>query len=110
MTARQVIAEALDPDLQIRYLGLVERRLGLRLTAQQALALPAAVSEVLRKSGHATAGDLYATLAATDDSDLIDALGAGLTIGETHFFRIAPQIEAIRSVVLPEILASRAAM
>jgi chemotaxis protein methyltransferase CheR len=110
MTARHVIAEALDPDLQIRYLGLVEQRLGLRLTAQQALALPAAVSEVLRKSGHATAADLYATLAATDDSDLMDALGAGLTIGETHFFRIAPQIEALRSVVLPEIMARRAAM
>jgi chemotaxis protein methyltransferase CheR len=47
-------------------------------------------------------------LASTDDGDLMDLLGADLTIGETHFFRIAPQIEALRTVVLPDIIARRA--
>jgi chemotaxis protein methyltransferase CheR len=108
MIARQA-APMLDPDLEVRYLVLIERRLGLRLSAQQALALPAAVAASLRKSGLATAADLYAMLAASDDSTLMDMLGADLTIGETHFFRIAPQIEALRAIVLPEIMARRSA-
>jgi chemotaxis protein methyltransferase CheR len=98
----------LDPDLHSRYLGLIEQQLGLRLTPQQAQALPLAVSHVLSKSGHATPGELYATLATTEDRTLMDLLGADLVIGETHFFRIAPQIEALRAAVLPAIMARRA--
>ena len=70
--------------------------------------MPEAVAQVLRKSGHATAGALYASLAASDDNELIDLLGAELIIGETHFFRIAPQMQALRAVVLPDIAARRA--
>lgn len=33
---------------------------------------------------------------------------ASLTIGETHFFRNHPQVDALRSVILPEIIARRA--
>jgi chemotaxis protein methyltransferase CheR len=40
---------------------------------------------------------------------LVEMLAARLTIGETHFFRIGPQIDALRTVVLPEIVKRRTA-
>ena len=40
--------------------------------------------------------------------DLVEALASALTIGETHFFRIRPQIEALRTVVLPDLIRRRA--
>ena len=39
----------------------------------------------------------------------LEAFIASLTIGETHFFRNRPQLEALRHHVLPEIIAHRSA-
>jgi chemotaxis protein methyltransferase CheR len=41
---------------------------------------------------------------------LAEQLVAQVTIGETHFFRVTPQIEALRTVVLPDLIRSRSAM
>src|SRR5207244_10010369 len=38
----------------------------------------------------------------------LEELAATLTVGETHFFRVGPQISALRQVVLPQLIARRA--
>ncbi len=40
----------------------------------------------------------------------LDALIAGLTVGETHFFRNRPQFEALERHILPELIARRRAV
>lgn len=41
--------------------------------------------------------------------DLLDLLVAEVTVGETHFFRIGPQIAALQRTVLPDLIARRSA-
>jgi chemotaxis protein methyltransferase CheR len=48
--------------------------------------------------------DAYLELLHAGQESELDALVARLTIGETYFFRHAEQFEALRTVVLPELL------
>ncbi|HLH21117.1 MAG TPA: CheR family methyltransferase [Chloroflexota bacterium] len=101
-------AAQLDPPLRPSYLQLVEQHYGLHLTPHQARDLDAAVRDLLPEAGVANAAALYDLLAAGGRPDLLETLAARLTVGETHFFRIGPQIDALRQIVLPDVLARRA--
>src|SRR5215211_2024548 len=92
---------SLDRELRQAYLRIVEQHAGLRLTDHQARNLDSHVSQLVAASSYADPGELYAALAAGVRRDLLDDLAAHLTIGETHFFRVQPQIDALREVVLP---------
>jgi chemotaxis protein methyltransferase CheR len=96
---------SLDADLHAAYLRLVEERSGLSLSARQAAQLVGAIAALLPRTGYGGPADLYAALATGDRGDLLEALAGGLTVGETHFFRVAPQIEALRRIVLPDVIA-----
>jgi chemotaxis protein methyltransferase CheR len=97
---------ALDAGVRAKYLHLIEARFGLRLSVQQALLLEEVVGRLLEPFG-GTADRMYEALAAGRQDDLWEALADGLTIRETHFFRVTPQIEAIRRHVLPALLRRR---
>jgi chemotaxis protein methyltransferase CheR len=101
-------ATPLDRALRAEYLRLVEQRYGLRLTAHQARDLDPAIQALLQETRVADAGSLCALLAAGARPDLLETLAARLTVGETHFFRIPPQIDALRQLVLPDVIARRA--
>lgn len=111
MTSPQIATESgLSPELQAAYLQLIEQRLGIRLSAQQITLLPEVIALHLSEHGNPTARSLYAKLDSNlgDARDVLHKFAADLTIGETHFFRVAPQIEALRSTVLPELLHAKA--
>jgi chemotaxis protein methyltransferase CheR len=98
----------LDSELKRAYLRLIEERFGLRLTDHQARHLDDIVVELLAKTEYSGPLELYGALTAGWRCDLLEILAARLTIGETHFFRVGPQIEALRRVVLPDLLGRRA--
>jgi chemotaxis protein methyltransferase CheR len=102
-------AAAIDPQLCAAYLRLVEERFGLRLSAYQARDLEAAIAAGLADAGLLDPLALYRLLASGSHPDLLEALAARLTVGETHFFRVPPQIAALRDVVLPDVVGRRAA-
>jgi chemotaxis protein methyltransferase CheR len=108
-SGRLAVAPApLDPELGRAYRRLIEEHAGLRLTDHQARDLAGFVAELLATTTYEDAQALYGALATGARRDLIEALPARLTIGETHFFRVGPQIDALRTAVLPEIIGRRA--
>jgi chemotaxis protein methyltransferase CheR len=97
-----------DDAVRAAYVRLAEERFGLRLTPHQTRDLDAAIAALQRESGARDAAALYTSLATGARPDLLEALAARLTVGETHFYRIGPQIDALRQIVLPDLIARRA--
>ncbi len=99
---------SLEADLREAYIHLIEERFALRLTDHQARGLDEAVIQALANSDYRSQRELYGAFLGGECRNLLVALVASVTIGETHFFRVRPQIEALRQVVLPELLGRRA--
>ena len=99
---------SLEADLREAYIRLIEERFALRLTDHQARGLDEAVMQALANSDYRSPRELYGAFVGGECRNLLVALVASVTIGETHFFRVRPQIEALRQVVLPELFGRRA--
>ena len=86
-------------DVLMPLLSLLEQRVGLRLqsSATQALGAFDAMSHALQIG----ADELLERLSA--DPALLEELATQLTIPETHFFRIGPQIEVLLQTILPDV-------
>ena len=65
----------------------------------------AVVRQLQATSSYTAAADLYAAMAAGLEPRLLEVLATSLTVGETHFFRVTPQIEALRQLILPDLIA-----
>jgi chemotaxis protein methyltransferase CheR len=99
----------LSPVLRAAFQRLIEERIGIRLSDQQVRGFDGLLASVLAAAGEELGPDeLYGLLRRGERGDLFAALAARVAIGETHFFRVAPQIAALRDVVLPGLIASRA--
>jgi chemotaxis protein methyltransferase CheR len=98
----------LTEELKTGYLKAIEDQAGLRLSPQQARRLPQAIDIALRESGETNPERLLEQLRAGHSQGLMDSLAAGLTIGETHFLRVKPQIEALQNLVIPSLAAVKA--
>lgn len=98
----------LDDELRTALLRLVEDHAGIRRVAYQAGLLEGVVARLLADSTYPTAAELLSALLRGERGDLLDRLTESLTIGETHFFRIAPQIAALQQVVLPDLIKRHA--
>jgi chemotaxis protein methyltransferase CheR len=90
------------------FLELVESGYGLRLSAPQVATLDERVRQLLAETDCATPEQLLEAFRSGRHGNVLERLAAGLTIGETHFFRVAPQIEALRRHVLPEVIGRKA--
>ncbi|HEU4326017.1 MAG TPA: CheR family methyltransferase [Roseiflexaceae bacterium] len=98
----------LTDDLYLRFRDLLNARCGLFYPESKRGDLAYGLNAVLRASG---LPDLDALeQAARAPGPIWDALLAQLTIGETYFFRNAPQINALRQTILPELIARRSSM
>jgi chemotaxis methyl-accepting protein methylase len=86
-------------------LGLIEANSGLRLNPGQAEDLRLAL-EKLAADQQTTPEDLVNAFENGQRRELLQWLQAKFTISETHFYRIAPQIEALKKTVLPELIAT----
>ncbi len=98
---------SLTPRLRTAYLSLIEKWAGLVLSEHQSRGLDEAIIQGMAQTGYTDPETWYQALASTAGRDLLERLAARMTIGETHFFRIAPQVEALRMTVLPELIKRR---
>jgi chemotaxis protein methyltransferase CheR len=94
--------------MHANYRALIESRFGLRLTDHQARELDQKVARILALTGLAEAEVMWRAFRAGWRPDLLQTLVAELTIGETHFFRIEPQIAALREFILPDLIRRNA--
>ncbi len=80
-------------------LSLLEQRVGLRLEGNATQTLGA--FDALADQLNVAPAQLLERLSR--DSALLEQLATQLTVPETHFFRIKPQIDALRDTVLPDL-------
>jgi chemotaxis protein methyltransferase CheR len=84
-------------------LGLIETNTGLRLNSAQITDLNLTL-EKLARSQQTSSGELIRAFQAGQKPELLAELQTKLTVSETHFYRIAPQIEALKNNILPELI------
>jgi chemotaxis protein methyltransferase CheR len=101
--AHAVPVDPLDP-----FARLVRAYSGLELPESRRATLGRAVAETLVELGLSDRQALLDHLSDRAHRLDLEAFTARLTIGETHFFRNAPQLEALRTHVLPDLLERRA--
>jgi chemotaxis methyl-accepting protein methylase len=92
----------MNPALEA-LLALVETNTGLRLNAVQATALSAMLEKVAI-SLQISIEDLVRAVQAGQNPELLAEWQTKFTVSETHFYRIAPQIEVLKSTILPELI------
>jgi chemotaxis protein methyltransferase CheR len=100
---------AVAAPLRAAYMQLLEHQFGLRISTHQAALFDEVLARVLATSPYTDPADLYAALAAGSKPRLLEVLAASMTVGETHFFRVTPQIEALRRLILPDLIARHGA-
>jgi chemotaxis protein methyltransferase CheR len=89
---------------------LVAQRLGLEFREQRQTDLERGLLSACRTSGASGPDQYLARLAALPEEDLAwQRLAAGLTVGETYFFRDRACVEALEREVLPDLIAARRA-
>lgn len=96
----------LSASLRVAYTHLLEQQFGLRTGRQatDARHVDEVVMQLLATSTYTDPADLYAALAAGLEPHLLEVLATSMTIGETHFFRVTPQIDVLRRVVFPDLI------
>jgi chemotaxis protein methyltransferase CheR len=96
----------LSASMRAAYLHLLEQQFGLRQgrEASHANHMDEVVMQLLATSAFTDPADLYTALTAGLQPQMLEVLATSMTVGETHFFRVTPQIDALRRVVLPDLL------
>jgi chemotaxis protein methyltransferase CheR len=97
-------ATELTAPLRADYLRLLAQQFGLR-PGRQADLVDGVVLQLLATTSYADPADLYTAFAGGLLPQLLEMLALSMTVGETHFFRVTPQIDMLRRVVLPELIA-----
>lgn len=92
----------MNPELQV-LLTLIETNTGLRLNAVQNTDL-SLMLEKLATSQNTSLRDLVRDLKEGKQPELLAQLQTKFTVSETHFYRIAPQIEVLKNSILPELI------
>lgn len=91
-----------------RILQRVQETFGFRLDDDLRRRMDEAAARVAARAGFASTEAFFSALAVELQPDLLHALAAQIAVGETCFFRVRPQMEALRRVVLPEVIGRRA--
>ncbi|MDD5387928.1 MAG: hypothetical protein PHD37_01175 [Gallionellaceae bacterium] len=103
-------ATALPPAIEEQLCQLVRERTGIRILDHQLDTLRRTVADALSRFGHGDAADYLAALrAARASSPEHEHLIAGITVGESYFFRDQAQMAWLREQWLPELIARRRA-
>ena len=88
--------------------GYLRRTAGLEFDESRRAGLASIVDERLRVSGATSVSSYLAALADPEWGPERQRLLDAVTIQETHFHRARPQIEALRTQILPDVLATAA--
>lgn len=99
----------LPPDVITYVCTLVRQRAAIELEAAKAYLIEARLTPIAKKNGFSTATDMVRSLLSKPKADLQQQLIEAMTTNETSFFRDAHPFEAMRTVIVPELIKSSAA-
>lgn len=102
-----MILDANRHDVE-RLLTLVRDFGGLDFPEGRRTGIERPIQAAMERHGVGSVAELVAYLSDVRHEAALTDLVASLTIGETHFFRNQPQVDAMRRVVLPEVIARHA--
>lgn len=88
---------------------LIARRSGNVLSSDQAYLLESRLTPVARTLGMIDVSALVSELRKCSEGPLSDKVAEAMTINETSFFRDSQPFDALKDVVIPELIAKRAA-
>ncbi len=88
---------------------LINKRSGLVLTEDKAYLLESRLMPVARKRGMKGLEDLISTISTSEEESLLREVTEAMTTNESFFFRDLKPFDTFRDVILPDLLASRAA-
>ncbi|MCH6590192.1 MAG: protein-glutamate O-methyltransferase [Alphaproteobacteria bacterium] len=88
---------------------LINKRSGLVLTEDKAYLLESRLMPVARKRGMKGLEDLISTIRTSQEESLLCEVTEAMTTNESFFFRDLKPFDTFRDVILPDLLASRAA-
>jgi chemotaxis protein methyltransferase CheR len=106
MTSRRAPVTFSAPEYE-RVRTLVRERSGVELRSTPRPDLDRALRDALDASGLQSPGELCAYMSDADGVAALDAFLGAVTVQESHFFRSHAQFDALRTHVLPTLLASR---
>lgn len=95
----------LSGETRAAFARLIHDQCGLRLSHHQLSQLDGVAARVASAEGVHDAAALLLALRSGGRQDLLEQLAAHFAIGETHFFRVEPQVLALRTTVLPDLIA-----
>jgi chemotaxis protein methyltransferase CheR len=84
--------------------GFLARQAGLVFDQSRRASLSTVVAERLAESGAADLGAYLARVSTPDGAEERQRLLDAVTVPETHFFRNPPQMDALRTRLLPELM------
>jgi len=88
---------------------LVRQRSAIELEAAKAYLIEARLSPVAKRNGYSTTAEMVRALQYRPKADLQQQLVEAMTTNETSFFRDAHPFEALRTIIIPELLKSSTA-
>lgn len=99
----------LSPTEFDRYRAIVRQRAGIEIPDARKSDLEKGVSAALALTGAANPDALYELLAEKGPrgAAAFEAMVPAITINETHFFRNRPQMKALETEILPQLIESR---
>jgi chemotaxis protein methyltransferase CheR len=86
---------------------LVETNAAIALDAQRAYLMEARLSPLAHQEGFASVSELIGRLRAKSPSDLHWKVVEAMTTNETSFFRDLKPFEALRNVIIPQVIQAR---
>jgi len=86
---------------------LVETNAAIALDAQRAYLMEARLSPLAHQEGFASVSELISRLRAKSASDLHWKVVEAMTTNETSFFRDLKPFEALRNVIIPQVIEAR---
>jgi chemotaxis protein methyltransferase CheR len=92
-----------------RYRAIVRQRAGIEIPDARKQDLEKGVAAALQLSGASDPGTLYELLAEKGPrgTAAFEAMVPAITINETHFFRNRPQMKALETEILPQLIEAR---
>lgn len=100
---------ALTLDAVTYVCTLVRQHSAIELDAAKAYLIEARLAPIARRHGHASTKELIDRLRTRVDAQLRQQVVEAMTTNETSFFRDAHPFDALRTTIVPEILARGAA-
>lgn len=93
--------------IEDEFIHTIHKRLGIVIHKYQISDLQKTITKACNKFNVTPTAYLNSIISAADNTPEIEHLIAGITIGETYFFRDKPQMNLIYNVLLPKIIEKK---